>query len=528
MPAYRLPQKTVPASSSRRGVAGSTRDDSSPLAAAIAQHLRAGNMEHVARLSASAARSARDEGENPRKACLLLLAAATGARAVGDLSSATDYLASADAKLPPRSGDLMAQVRREQIRLLLDQGQHRAALSLLDEVDSTVIERVREAPIIKRDEADITPETLLLQAEVLLGAGALEEAGKSLEAAQRRLEGSGVPVGASSCAEALLASDCLNYLRLLEAVLTCRAGDVTRGRAMLFNAAEWLEFAPTRNQVLIARCQAASGEWVDVDSIPPPGINIFEARRWQQLARPANPSTALAVDVAVPPPSAAVTLPPSSPLFLPAELLDAYAARYSQQLAGTVETVTTQFSEQLLRLVGLLTANAQAATGNGSLYGGKFPHIDLASVIAQAELQRETGYILVNWNTALVETTIMARRLSPLARCGVGYVWLREGSIIDATLCAADPPPSEAADERSAMGALTCLLQLGIGIGLDHAPDGQALCYSDERARTRAARIRVPPGQNPSQSLMHALVVARETELGIGPAGGDIIGEWEK
>lgn len=526
--AYKLKRQPARAAGGR-ALTAQRGQQTSPLVAAIARQLREGNAEQLTRLARAAAREAPAAGDNPRLAVALLIAAGQAARALGELDLAQACLAEADVKLPDHSSDLLAQLRREQVRLLLDRGQIPAALAVVTQVDCTVIERGREEPVIARSAAAITPDTLLLHAEVLLTAGALDEARAVIEDAMRALGPAPRPQMARAEAEA--DGDRRNYLRLLQAVYVCRTGEERRGAAMLRNTSEWVGLAEAPNYVLLGRCEAATGEWQGIGGQPPRGISLVEARRWQAAVIPVQhaalrPAASAALSV-----SSAGSAPPASPVFVPHEYMGAYAEHIRETATNVAASITTTYSEQLLRLAeSLQPARAGLPLGinEGYVYGGRFPHIDLASVIAQAEMQRETAYIQVTWNTPAVETTILAGRLSALARCGVGYVWLRGGAIIDATLCTPDPPPSEAGDEASALAALTCLLQLGLGIGLDHAPDGQAFCYPDASAGERPARIRVPQSQNPSQSLMHALVVERETQLGVGTAGGDTLGEWER
>jgi hypothetical protein len=458
-------------------------------------------------------RQAAVEQNNPAQAATLLLAAACGARALGMFSEAQEYLARANAALPPLAASLLPRIKREEVRLLLDGGYLRAALEHASQLDCTVIERGKDEPIIERD-AEASVETLLLQAEVALCVNRLGDASALLEVAQTRLASNFTVL--LSRDDEVTRRDQRDYLRLLEGVYRCRFDDA-RGRHMLEVLEGRVEADEGANGVILARCKAASGSWVEVDGLPPAGLNLPEARRWQSLGR--RGGEILETDSSPVPAGAAH---PPLPFMLSPQQLEPYAALLREGVTSVAATVTATVTEALAAAFG-----PAVQLRADYLYGGKFPFIDLASVVAQAEMQRETGFVQVNWNVAAVETTILAGRISPLARCGVGFIYLVDGIIVDATICTASPPPSESIDALAALNALTCLLQIGIGIGLDHEPDGQAFCYRDDGVRERHARIAAPHGANPSQNLMHALVVKRETDLGIGPEGGDTLGEWE-
>lgn len=522
--AYKINRRT--STTERRpntSTALATMSNDPPLVTSLLQYLRAGNVGQLERLSRTAAREASSERVTGRGRVALLIVAAAAARTIGDLTSADAWLAQADASLPACSHDLLAGLRREQVRLLLDRGSLRAALQLAAQLDCTVIERGMDTPLITRDEAAMSADSLLVQAEVALAACAVAQAFQLLDVAHKLLEAQ--EKGGLSRAEATLVNDRYDYLRLLHAVYVCRSGETERGSQMLMALVERLEMSDGASRIIYARAQAAAGEWVEARAMPPMGINIFEARRWQSLTRAASPDAALAVDFfeqgeVAPelPTPAASPLQPSSGLFLPPEMLTVY----EQHLTAFTSVLTTQFTEQLTRTVTQLQAGARH---DGYIFGGKFPHIDLASVIVQAEMQRETGYVRVAWNPAHVETTILAGRLSPLARCGIGFVWMLDGTIIDATLCTEEPAPALSGNLSAALSDLTALLQIGVGIGLDHRPEGEALCYPDARVRSRPARIQIPAGT--SQNLMQSLIVERETQLG-KTLEEDIIGEWEK
>ncbi len=521
--AYKIPTRALQGSSSAAAVKQSA-GASSPLAEALAQHIRSANLSQLNRLSQSAAREATSGRAKGKQAVSLLLMAAAAARALGDLSSAEMWLAQAESSLPPCSADLLAQLRREQVRLLLDKNELRAAITLVAQIDCTVIDRGLDLPLISRNDAELTPDTLLLQAEVALVAGATEDALKLLGDANRRMTEN---AGTLSRAETVAANDRRDYLRLLQAVYCCRIGSGAGEMERLSALAERLEFTDDGNKVLLARCQAVTGQWAEVDSMPPAGINLIEARRWQSMSRPATPQAVVVMDSIEQSSGATSALavteqPPPSPVFIQPHLLDAYAAHLRESVTSVASSMTAQFTEQLKLVVA---QSNQSPGADGFVYGGKLPHIDIASVVVQAEMQRETGYICARWPAALVETTIQAGRLSPLARCGIGWIWMRDGDIIDATLCTEDAPPAEAADSASALAALTCLLQIGIGVCIDHTPEGEAMCYRDDRVRPRHARIQIAPGS--SQNLMQSLVVACESKHGKS-TGLDVLGAWEK
>jgi hypothetical protein len=515
---YKLPAHSGASASATAGGANArSRGVSSPLAAALYNHLRAANMAQLERSVRACARQAAVEQNNPALAATLLLAAASGARALGLFADSQDYLARANAVLPPLAASLLPQIKREEVRLLLDNGHLRAALEQAAQLDCTVIERGKEDPLVERA-GEASVETLILQAEVALCVNRLGDASALLDAAQKRLAESFT--SRLRREDEVARRDQRDYLRLLEGVYRCRFDD-TRGRHMLEVLEGRIEADEGANGVILAKCRAASGSWVEVDGHPPEGLNLPEARRWHSLGRPAGQRGGEILETDSSPVPAGVAHPPL-PFMLSPQQLEPYAALLRASITSVAATVTATVTETLAAAFG-----PAVQLREGYLYGGKFPFIDLPSVVAQAEMQRETGFVQVNWNVAAVETTILAGRISPLARCGVGFIYVVDGAIVDATICTATPPPLESADERAALVALTCLLQIGIGIGLDHEPDGQAFCYRDDGVRRRHARIAAPQGANPSQNLMHALVVQRETELGIGPEGGDTLGEWE-
>lgn len=531
--AYKLNPRNQPSAVNSAALAVRGRDNGGPpppLAASLAQYIRSANVEQLARLSRTAVHEASSGRVVGRNAASLLILAAEAARSIGYLSSAEAWLAQADAQLPAFASDLLFHLRSEQIRLLLDKNNLRAALTLAARVDCTVIERGLEKPLVEREEGAITADTLLLQAEVALVAGAIQQAQKLMDEAARRMSQE-TSVNKPRALSAVLGdrNDCL---RLLQGIIFCRVGEPGHGLQLLGALQERLEYDEGSSRVLLARCRAASGDWVEVDAQPPAGINVLEARRWAEMARPVAAGTHIAddlFDVAIEQPETASTalapvneLPPASMVFVPPQQLDAYADHLRTAVTQVAAELSERFTEQLTRVVAQVNERPRS---DGYIYGGKFPHIDLASVIVQAEMQRDTGYVRVSWSPATVETTIIAGRLSPLARCGIGYVYLLDGNIIDATLCTEAPPPAESASKQDALSALVALLQVGIGIGLDHKPEGEALCYPDERVRTRHARIQIPPGT--SQNLMQSLIVERETQL-FGTRPPDILGEWEK
>ncbi len=518
-------------------------NDLPPIAAALAKLLRSGELSALERTARIAVRQAASDGYSAHDAVQLLLAAASAARALGDLFLAEMWMGQAGIRmLSCSSVQLFAEVKREETRLLLDQNQLREALTLSAQIDCTVIERGKDTPpLITRVEKEVTIDTFLLQAELALIVGAIEQAAKHLQAASVIAAASvltdteSVTSGQHRHLEAEIAADRLDYYKLLQAIYECRRGEQERGAAMLAALCARLEFDESSNQMLLARCQAASGIWVEVDEQPPVGINIFEARRWQTLSRPASETPVYLAEAAPKAPDEPTTslqhaaTVPASPVFVPDQLMPAFIAHLHETAISVASDISARFAEQLERVVEATSRTPARARGvyEGYVCGGKFPFTNLPAVIAEAEAGRVTGYILVDWNPALLETTILSKRLSPLARCGIGWVWLHEGSIIDATLCAENPPPAEAGLSEAAITALTCLLQIGLGVGLDHDSEGQAFCYPDDRARSRHARISLPSYKDASQNFIMALVSNRETELGFGCANPDIIGSWE-
>ncbi len=532
---------------------------------ALYQHMRQGNIATLPLFIRQAEKKSRSPEVVPRVATKLRIEAARALVMLGGLEMAANLLSTALARLPALSSDLLADIKRLRARIYLDQGNVAASRALAEEVDCTEFERGKDSqPLFVRSEAEITTDTWMLLTEVALVDNCLDEARQHFECAVDRLARDEVAYTArlnkqgyaalriatpESKRHALNVNDARNNLRFLDAIMHI-ANSQPSGFDMLSVLEERLHESEQIDCSLMARIQAASGAW-DGGEQPPVGINVFEARRWQHLATSrALPSasfgdTPLDDLLGISTTTSDVVKAPADPLGINAipetSVIDGVPVQPSRSISP-VEEAQVEAIHQLIRsnasttsamldrLEQLSVSRAPAPSvpppvplSDDFAYGGKFKDFDLVSMLCNAEQGKFTGYFHARWKPATIETTVMAGRLHPHARYGEGWVFLRDGLVIDATVGTHDPTLDALADPEDAATMLVLLLQIGLGVGLDNDPDGAARGYRAASVALRTARL---PQISKNDSYLMGLVTNREKELGIITGDADVIGDW--
>lgn len=488
---------------------------------ALRQHVRQANLTMLPHFVRSAELHARSRETVPRLSTMLRIDAAAAARAYGRLDIAGLLLNTAYADLPPHSVDLLSALKRERVYLHLDEGDYGEARRVSQEVDCTEYERGKDdPPLFNRNERDITTETWALLAEIELLAGNMDRARISIERGVECLaSGEGFRMQAllsvghvGNRMQAQQAADLRDTLRLLEALRFLRMGQPT-GYELLSELEHGLARDAQCNRQILARVQAASGSWPDSSANPPRGINIFEARRWQALASAVG-GEPLYGEMVTEPQDARSILDLSSPQ---SEVMRSSGDGVGSEAVAMIRTITTAFLSHLQQMQQASAARLSPSPDNFA-YGGRFEHFDILSMLCNAEQGKLTGFFQATWSPALVETSILAGRLHPSARLGEGYIFLKEGVIIDATIGDYNPVQAMQESAEDARHMLTALIQIGLGVGLDQMPDGSARGYPSPSIMQRRPRLQA------NQNTLMALLADREKQLGlIREDSGDVV-----
>lgn len=444
-----------------------------------------------------------------RLSTVLLCEAAAAARLLGELDKASELLLSAHAGLPAFSLDLLAQIKRLEARILLDKGNSVGARQLADQIDAYEFTRARGAePLIIREEADVSADTWALIAEIALLEGKPRLAGQSLERGLTKLardeEARIKSLGDGGIALAAYdsefkrkeqeAADTRDYLRFLEAVWCVRIGN-PEGR----NQLEEIREKSVGNAPLLARVRAALGEWNEQEeSMPPAGINLFEARRWHLLGTS--------------PPEAEIDEEVTEEFHtVSANKVEPETSLTNELTASTGENAVTLLYKVLSKLLreqeerdaGRQDAKPQATAASTTFdedftIAGKFRDFDITAMIKDAENGKMTGYFKSLWSVAPLEEMIKTGYLHEGARSGCGYFFLRDGLLVDATL-----GTEKVAEDMSALEALTVLVQ--IGLGLIPEAEGQARGYKDSSVAARPSRLEIDSNDRLIMDLMRVL-----------------------
>lgn len=446
---------------------------------------------------------------------------------------------------PPAVGiDLLSRAQRIRTALYLDAGDVEAAKALAEIIDAVVIENseARGAAMISRQENSISADTYLLMAEISLysldtaAAGELViKAGKRLAEMEQAEPGKRLSPFDSQqktiyCAE-------LRYkIHLWQAVLRIVSGD-EQGFNLLRDLADDLSGDAKTDKRLLSRVRALLGDF-DIEKDAPVGISRREAVRLFSLSTknvvdsvelsnddnlleldilqsdsPANSSMQLQTEIAVTSPSQV----PSSSNFVavgtsaPPVALD----RFLESQTNSNEKMTVMFEKmtEMMEKMPVQSAeqNVEKQSKRPFAFGGGFAFFDLVTQLGNAEVVKFTGYFQVQWSPEMVETSILAGNLYPEAREGEGFIFMKDGIIIDATIKNYDPSEEFQAgmdgSEADAKRALTILIQVGLGQKLDCLPDGFGSGYPSMAVKGRQPRIKY------NQWGLAGLITERDEQL---------------
>lgn len=473
---------------------------------ALITHRRAANTTMLPHFVRQAVRRAADRETHPRVATMLRVEASRAAQALGRLDVAEALLREASTFLPANAVDLLSAMKRQRVRLHLDRGEWESARRVAAEVDGMEFERVAGAPpMLTRSDEDIQTETWTVIAELALVDARLEDARAAIERGIQRLardEEFRIARAASlgpfeSNRLAVAASDLRHTLQMLDAVRRIRIGDPETGFDLLSILEGRVKAEENPDRQVLARLHATNGEWNPGGESAPRGIGLEEARRLHALVTAPEGVPLPGAGVVVEKPVGAAAHPPQAAPALPAADLP----------PGVAGDITAVFLEHLRRLSD--ATRPAAMLSDNFAFGGSFASFDIASMLCNGEQIKLTGFIHAAWPPAQVETTILAGRLHEGARAGEGYIFLREGLVVDATLGDYNPPPDAAADSDDARRSLVALLQIGLGIGLDLQPEGTARARISPGVGQRPSRLRV------GSSAVMELITTRERELGL-------------
>lgn len=492
------------------------------------QHLRATlrrpQPDMLAEAASDAAQIATCPETEARLEVLLLLEAAEAYRLLEQPQRSSELLHSAYAALPAASTDLLGMIRRGQAKLLLDAQHLNEALTTARKADSFEFVRVAGAePLLEGNDDMLTPGTWLLIAECVLAIGAYDELEQLLSLAvsainrdrQRWLANFEFPELADfDPANAYFQEQIDNQkslAHLLHTVFTLRPETHAVSMSALRGLRQRLLSADNTNTAIISRINVLLGEWTPQAPSPPPGLSLAEANRWVEFAAPDRAE----------------------------RFLQALAAKEEpgMELSTTVESTTppapstSDNNEALQTLVDRLSLifdrafslhqRDQRADGEpprsdtptpltnipaaGFVIGGALSDFNLFDQIEQASRSRLTGYFHITWNPAPFNEMIATGILDSTAALGQGWLFLRDGLLIDAIIGAPTWPSSSTEDllpealegnkhARLLQATLyiRTLLQVAVASMKTEECAGQAYAYKtdDVAARDRVFDIR--------------------------------------
>ena len=382
-------------------------------------------------------------------------------------------------------------------------------------------------------------DTLLLQSEIALFAVENSEAGEFLIAAAKRLAAlelasstkklSGFQARQNTvfCAE-------LRYkLHFWEAALRIVTGD-EEGFSMLKSLAERVTGDTQADRRILSRIRAMLGDF-DIEKSAPVGIGRREAMRLFALGTHKvvslakqeleDADTLLEVEtmslldlqpqhetlMQIPHPGAALVAQNGN--YNPVQISTAIEKLSDSQIATNMQMAA--MFEQIKDVLGKMPVQSAAVAVEQKrrpfAFGGGFAFFDLATQLGSAEAVHFTGFFQCQWSPDILETTVLAGNLDPLARVGEGFVFMSDGIIIDATIGSYDPPEEFVAGtpeaEADAKRALTILIQVGIGQKLDCLIDGFGEGYASAAVKERKPRLRY------NQIKLAMLITERDEEL---------------
>jgi hypothetical protein len=506
---------------------------------------------------------------NTRTRLELLIKAAEMARMMDKNHVAERLTDEIISEAPSGALDLIAAAKRLRVSLYLDAGDVAAAAAMIastDGLEITSSEMLREntPSLVTRHDRDVSPETWLREAEVMIYLNELEQAAACLEKCARAISqlelGSRQAQSLSVGEQTRLTSrihDLRCELHLWDAVLRIRAGEV-QGTELLSVLKLRLEKDFNVDRRIFGRTKVLSGDWnARIEIRQPAGLGFDEANRLVPLG--GLPLLPLEDEQsALPHPLAdlfgsddllglesnedetdsadtLMSLVSETSALIPASVRQETPLMPVQSVFGGINTpavvdlnrltqVLAQLTETLSKMPAALpppgiATNVQLDDGRTAAFGGDFEHFNLITLLYNAELPnadgvRFTGYVEVKWQPNLVETSIMSKTLNPLARSGVGYIFIVEGEIVDATLASFEVPDAAAAGsptaKADATNSLTVLIQIGLNLGLDRPAKGKGYAYDSAGVVQRPQRLDCL-----TQAHLGTLITEREKELGL-------------
>lgn len=435
-------------------------------------------------------------------------------RALDKPAQACDLIKSIINNPPPGNLPLLASSQRLLVSLYLDEGRYEKAFSLSKEIDGFIIINAAgtgdSASLCSRSETEVSVETRLLEAEAALytgdytyAANALADAGDKLSSSEARFGTQ--KLSATESRKLLERSAELRYLlHFWSSLLRISLGD-EEGYELLTALCVKLEKDVSFDRRIYGRVRAALGRFDVQDGLPPSGIGLREARRLYALGiREVFPADAETNSIGLPvfdsailPDGALAVADPSGVAVIDSDISTKIINSHLQ-----IETKMAQVLENMTDLMKQIPLRGQP-TGRSRpfAFGGGFEFLDLPTQIDHGFLTDFTGFLQAQWNPEMVETSILAGNLNPLARAGEGFVFMVDGKIVDVTIGEYDAPvepvPGSKEAEEQALRNLRILIQIGMGIKLDTLPDGFGSGYPSMGVKGRAQRILVDkPGFN--------------------------------
>lgn len=439
---------------------------------------------------------------------------------------------------PPAVGiDLLSRAQRVRAALFLDTGDVESAKALSEIIDASVIENseARGEAMISREDRNIGVETYLLMAEISLYSLDSQAVGEHLISAATRLsemeqvETTTRLSAFDSQQKTIYCAELRYKIHLWRAVLRIVTGD-EEGFTLLRDLADDLSNDTKADRRLLSRVRALLGDF-DIEKDAPVGISRNEAMRLFALcsrnvvesielngeedllelditrspqALNPNPHGVPQTEIAVASPvkMREESLPPVMNLFLEKQTqTNTHMEKMFEQMTEILQKLPIQSAEQ----------NMQKMNKRPFAFGGGFAFFDLVTQLGNAEASKFTGYFQVQWSPDMVESSVLAGNLDPLAREGEGFIFVKDGVIIDATIKNYDPPEDFQAGmdgaEADAKRSLTVMIQVGIGQKLDCLPDGFGSGYPSMAVKERKARLKF------GQFQLAVLIQERDEEL---------------
>lgn len=467
----------------------------------------------------------RSGSQNASDAAFSKLAVAELFRASGNNRLANDIVQEIAGNPPMGVREVLSAAERLAVSLLLDGGQFESARLLAAGIDGLVIENAEagaNVSLSSRSESDISIETHIIEGEANLFAGALENALNLFEIAINKIaaEESALNRRRVSAFEVkkyhARFSDLRFQLQFWGAVVKIIGGDKTAYET-LDDILQKLQRDEHADQRLSSRIRAVLGQF-DVDNGKPPvGIGLPEAARlWKLVSEPfiANSENFSAHQEL----SLNGTSVSKSQTIAPVGAFAGNMTPFTGNTSVLPENRITEKFEMFLDKFGTVLdklSNQNTAPAKDSrrpfAFGGGFKFVDLVTWLGEAENAKLTGFILVQWDPDLIETSVLAGNISQLARKGEGFIFMRDGVITDACIGSYDPETEFAAGtegaEADAKNNLKILIQIGMEKKLDNSVEGFGEAYSSMAVKSRPVRYEYEP------SMLMMLITEIDNEL---------------